>query len=81
MTILATKFQHNRAGTYGGALYSLNQVLYISKSDFEDNIAGSLNDLFSNNAAAGGAVWYSSQDANSIITACRFIGEFLLSFS
>lgn len=68
-------FNSNSAGSYGGAVYVLNQRVHISESHFSGNIAGLATSLFADSATAGGAIWYSSQISNSTIEYSSFTGK------
>ena len=66
-TITSCAFTENTAGTFGGAIYAINQRILISKALFLANIAGDASNLFADAASAGGGVWYSSQTSESMI--------------
>jgi hypothetical protein len=66
---------NNSAQMQGGALYVINQGLVMKECNLTNNLAGDASQLFSDQPAAGGAVWYSAQGRNSIIEYCYFSGD------
>jgi hypothetical protein len=67
-------FSDNYAETYGGAIYNINQHLKILDCTFTANVVGSPSSLFADNAAAGGAIWYSATDSTNLISGSNFYG-------
>ena len=68
-------FTSNSAQSNGGALYSVNQRLDVKLCTFKKNIVGQVTSLFGDSAVAGGALWYSSQEAHSTISDSHFEGQ------
>jgi hypothetical protein len=67
-------FNDNYAETYCGAIYNINQHLKIGDCTFTANVVGSPSSLFADNAAAGGAIWYSATDSTNLISGSNFYG-------
>ena len=68
-------FTSNSAQSFGGGIYNVNQHLKAYRVEFRSNVAGVASVLFGDSAAAGGAIWYSSQEATSEIDTCIFTGS------
>lgn len=72
MSISDCIFSDNYAGDSGGAIFSINQRLHVDHCNFTKNMAGSSDDLFSDVASSGGALWYSGSYAESYVRNSSF---------
>jgi len=70
--VLKSIFRQNSASQFGGAIFAINQRIYVENNSFVSNIAGEKLNLFTDIASSGGAIWYSSSFANSYIENCLF---------
>lgn len=81
ITLNDCSFKNNQASAYGGALYLLDvNTNFSSGTNFQGNIAGSIDNLFLNLPTLGGAIYFEAKslpDSSTMID-CLFINNIVI---